>query len=78
MDQQQQSFTLTDLTGADIEAIMTGLNELPAKASRATMNKIEAKIVEHLQAERMKADAQAAKAARAAQDKAEDAAVKSK
>lgn len=50
MNPTQQSFDLSQLTGPDIEAIMTGLSELPAKASRATMNKIESQVVAQLQA----------------------------
>ena len=47
---QPQIFELSDLTGPDIEAIMVGLNELPAKQSRATMNKIEAQVIRQVSA----------------------------
>lgn len=50
MQEQQQTFALNGLSGQDIEAIMTGLNELPAKSSRTTMNKIESQIIAQLQA----------------------------
>lgn len=43
--QPQQEFTLTGLTGSDVEIIMNSLNEQPAKLTRTTMNKIEAQIV---------------------------------
>lgn len=46
--QEQKVFTLTDMTGPDIEAIMNGLNELPGKFGRLTMNKIEAQIVQQV------------------------------
>lgn len=49
--QQQQSFNLSNLTGDDIQAIMSGMNELPSKVSRATMNKIEAQVIAQIQAE---------------------------
>lgn len=49
--QPQQSFTLASLTSDDIQAIMSGLNELPSKVSRATMNKIEAQLIAQIQAE---------------------------
>lgn len=45
MLQQPQVFNLADLNGDDIQAIMNGLNELPAKASRVTMNKVEQQII---------------------------------
>ena len=48
--QTQQVFELNQLSGQEIEAIMTGLNELPAKASRTIMNKIEGQIIAQLQA----------------------------
>jgi hypothetical protein len=46
--QPNQSFTLTDLTGSDIEAIMNGMNELPSKVTRTVMNKIEGQIVQQI------------------------------
>lgn len=55
MDQQPQTFSLADLNGADIEAIMAGLGELPAKSVRGTMNKIEVQIVEQLRARQIAA-----------------------
>jgi hypothetical protein len=51
VQQQQQTFTLSDLTGQEIEAIMVGLNELPAKSSRAVMNKLEGQIIQQVQAQ---------------------------
>lgn len=51
MQQAQQSFQLNDLTGHDIEAIMTGLNELPSKQSRVVMNKLESQIIQQVQAQ---------------------------
>lgn len=51
MQQVQQSFNLTDLTGQEIEAIMVGLNELPSKQSRTVMNKLEGQIVQQVQAQ---------------------------
>lgn len=48
--QAPQIFNLNDLTGQEIEAIMVGLNELPSKTSRAVMNKLEAQIVQQVQA----------------------------
>jgi hypothetical protein len=51
MQQQQQTFTLTDLTGQEVEAIMVGLNELPAKSSRTVMNKLEGQIIQQVQAQ---------------------------
>ena len=48
--QAPQIFNLSDLTGQEIEAIMVGLNELPAKTSRAVMNKLETQIVQQVQA----------------------------
>ena len=47
---QQQQFNLANLTGDDVSAIMNGLNELPAKQSRATMNKIEGQLIEQVKA----------------------------
>lgn len=44
-EQQALRFTLSDLTGQDIDAIMAGLNELQTKAGRPTMNKLEAQII---------------------------------
>lgn len=58
MEQQAQVFSLTDMTGDDIQAIMNGLNELPAKSSRNTMNKVEGQIIAQLQAAQAKALAQ--------------------
>lgn len=55
MTQQAHSYHLAKLTGEDIDAIMTGLAELPAKHSRALMNKIEAQIIEQLKAEQKNA-----------------------
>lgn len=46
---QQQVFTFEPLTGAEVEAIMNGLNELPSKASRPLMNKLEQQIIQQLQ-----------------------------
>jgi hypothetical protein len=51
MQQNQQIFQLTDLTGQEIEAIMVGLNELPSKTSRTVMNKLEGQIVQQVQAQ---------------------------
>lgn len=51
MQQVQQSFNLTDLTGQEIEAIMVGLNELPSKQSRTVMNKLEGQIIQQVQAQ---------------------------
>lgn len=53
MQQTQQAFSLSDLTGDDIQALMNGLNELPAKVSRVTMNKVESQIIAQLQAAQM-------------------------
>jgi len=55
MEQQQQAqqevtFGFHSLTGQEVEAIMNALNELPAKASRVVMNKLEGQIVQQLQA----------------------------
>lgn len=47
---QPQIFQLANLTGQDIEAIMTGLNELPAKQSRVIMNKLEGQLIQQVQA----------------------------
>lgn len=55
--QTQQVFELNQLSGQEIEAIMTGLNELPAKASRTIMNKIEGQIIAQLQAAQAAAQA---------------------
>lgn len=49
----QQVFLLKDLSGQDIEAIMTGLGELQAKQSRRLMNKLEAQIVQQLQVQEL-------------------------
>lgn len=49
MQQNQQTFQLTDLTGQEIEAIMVGLNELPSKTSRTVMNKLEGQIIQQVQ-----------------------------
>jgi len=49
--QQQQIFALENLTGDDIQAIMSGMNELPSKMSRATMNKVEMQIIQQVQAQ---------------------------
>jgi hypothetical protein len=49
----QQTFTLKDLSGQDIEAIMTGLGELQAKQSRTVMNKLETQIVQQLQVQEL-------------------------
>lgn len=46
--QPQQEFTLAGLTGGDIEAIMNGLNELPGKFGRLTMNKIEGQVIQQV------------------------------
>lgn len=46
--QPQQVFTISDLSGADIEAIMNSLNEQPSKIGRVTMNKIEAQVVQQV------------------------------
>ena len=51
MQQNQQTFQLTDLTGQEIEAIMVGLNELPSKTSRTVMNKLEGQIIQQVQAQ---------------------------
>lgn len=51
MQQAPQIFQLTDLTGQDIEAIMTALNELPARQSRGVMNKLEGQIIQQVQAQ---------------------------
>lgn len=48
---QPQIFQLANLTGQDIEAIMNGLNELPAKQSRIVMNKVEGQIIQQVQAQ---------------------------
>jgi hypothetical protein len=48
MEQEQQVFTLRDLTGQDIDAIMNGLNELQTKIARPTMNKLEMQIVQQV------------------------------
>lgn len=58
-----QSFNLTDLTGDDVQAIMNGMNELPSKMSRVTMNKVEMQIIQQVQAQQL--------AQLAANDKAE-------
>lgn len=49
--QAQQVFTLSNLTAQDVEMIMTGLNELQAKLSRPTMNKVETQIIQQVQAQ---------------------------
>lgn len=51
MQQNQQTFQLSDLTGQEIEAIMVGLNELPSKTSRTVMNKLESQIIQQVQAQ---------------------------
>ncbi len=51
MQQQPQMFQLTDLNGDDIQAIMSGMNELPSKMTRATMNKVEMQIIQQVQAQ---------------------------
>lgn len=48
--QPNQTFSFGNLTGEDIQAIMNGLNELPTKVGRTTMNKLEAQIVAQIQA----------------------------
>lgn len=48
MQQPQQEFALTGLTGADIEIIMNSMNEQPSKLTRLTMNKIEAQVVQQV------------------------------
>lgn len=49
--QQVQIFQLTELTGQEVEIIMTALNELPAKQSRGVMNKLETQIIHQLKAQ---------------------------
>jgi hypothetical protein len=61
--QDQQQFTLTDLTGDDLAAIMNGLNELQAKQSRLTMNKLEAQIIKQVQQQQAAAQKQDKKSA---------------
>lgn len=65
MQQQPQVFSLTDLNGDDIQAIMSGMNELPAKTSRGPMNKIEAQIIAQLQAQQAEQVQQLADASKA-------------
>lgn len=55
MQPQHQVFSLSDLTGDDIQAIMNALNELPAKQSRMVMNKVEGQIIEQLRKEQERA-----------------------
>jgi wobble nucleotide-excising tRNase len=49
--QPQQIFNLMGLTGDDIQAIMSGMNELPSKFARATMNKVEMQVIQQVQAQ---------------------------
>lgn len=53
--QPQQLFSLSDLTGQDIDAIMNGLNELQTKVGRPTMNKLEGQIIQQVVAAQRKA-----------------------
>jgi hypothetical protein len=46
--EQQQVFNLIGMTGEDIQAIMSGMNELPSKVSRATMNKVEMQVIQQV------------------------------
>lgn len=48
--QAQQTYSVTELTAQEVEAIMNGLNELPAKISRNVLNKIETQIIQQVQA----------------------------
>lgn len=50
---QKQIFTLKDLNGQDVEAIMSGLGELLGKHSRVTANKVESQIIQQLQAQEL-------------------------
>lgn len=50
VEQPKQIFKLDNLTGQDIEAVMAGLSELPAKLSRNTLNKIEGQVVAQIMA----------------------------
>lgn len=47
-EQQPMRFSLADLTGQDVDAIMSGLNELQTKVGRPTMNKLEAQLIEQV------------------------------
>lgn len=58
-----QVFQLSGLNGDDIQAIMSGMNELPSKMSRATMNKVEMQIVQQIQAQEAEQQKAAKKAA---------------
>lgn len=51
VQQVQQVFNFSELTGPEVEAIMVALNELPAKTSRAVMNKLEGQIIEQVRAQ---------------------------
>ncbi len=51
MEQVQQVFHLSNLTGQEVEAIMVALNELPAKQSRGVMNKLESQIIHQVRAQ---------------------------
>lgn len=46
--QPNQTFSLTDLTGNDIDAIMKCLDEQPSKIGRLIMNKIEGQIIQQI------------------------------
>ena len=59
--EQQQSFNLADLTGADIEAMMNALGEQPSKLTRLTMNKIEGQVIQQILAAQSLAKAKQAK-----------------
>ena len=71
---QAQSFNFSNLTGQEVEAIMTGLNELPSKQSRAVMNKLEGQIIEQVQAQQAAQQAAMEKAAK--KDRVTEAVVK--
>lgn len=73
MQQAPQVFQLADLTGQDIEAIMTGLNELPSKQSRVVMNKLETQIIQQVQAQNAAVALAASKLAAKADKKTADA-----
>lgn len=60
---EQQVFNLTELNGPEIDVIVAGLNELPAKQSRLLLNKIETQIIRQLQQQQAAAAAAAEKKA---------------
>lgn len=48
--QQQPTFSFSNLAGADLDVIMGALGDMPAKTSRGVMNKLEQQIMQQVQA----------------------------